>query len=444
MRNRWTVLIGAAIATMTSFSPAVLQTFGVYLKPMAEAFHWNRLNVSAVYSLIPLIAAPLMLATGALIDRIGNRPIIIIQAIGVPLVLLSFSLLQPSLGICLLVVGLGGLINSASTPASINSVLLQWFDRRLGLALGLSMATLGIGTWGLPILASHWIVTLGWRSAFRAEAALVGLISVVSACALIWDNKAVLLARRQARERGGAIDGLEFRAVLGQPVFWRLAACFLLMGLMFTGASVHFVAIMTDRGVSLQRAAYFFSWMGIAQIAGRLICAAVLDRVRVIAFATLFYLFATVAYVLMFMQWSSALYLAPVFLGLAAGVEVDVMGLIIRRWFGLRAAGKVFSWCFLAFVLGSSAGPMVMGAAYDRLHSYQLPLAVFVAGSLCVAWLFAGVARYPQVSPRPPAQRGEIEIGAWAADRSGGPGRDLPTAVPLTSSAGPSAQTGVA
>jgi MFS family permease len=98
-------------------------------------------------------------------------------------------------------------------------------------------------------------------------------------------------------------------------------------------------------------------------------------------------------------------------MGFSAGVEVDVMGLIVRRWFGLRAAGRVFSMCFTAFIVGSAFGPLLMAAAFDRTHSYQLPLGGFVIGSLLVALAFAGISRYPQVAPRPPASVGEIAIG---------------------------------
>ncbi|MGC4085494.1 MAG: MFS transporter [Vicinamibacterales bacterium] len=413
MRNPWTVLLGSAIAVTVGYSPAVQQTFGIFLKPMAASLGWQRTSVSLIYSLTPLLAAPLMIFVGTLVDRLGNRPIVVAQAIGVPLVLLLYSALQPSLAVFALLVVLGAVVNSLSTPASINSVLLQWFDKRLGMAMGLSMAALGIGTSLMPILASGWIEQFGWRGAFRLEAALVAAIAIPNALLLIHDNPAVLAARRKVEsvaagddstpQAAPAIDGFSARAVLRMPLFWRLAGCFLLMGLMFAGTSVHFVALMTDRGIDPQTAARAFGLMGVAQIAGRLLCAGVADRIPLIAFATLMYLLSTVAFAVLGFDVAHALYIAPVCLGIAAGVVVHSIGLIVRRWFGLRASGRVFSMIFTAFAVGAALGPLIMAFAYDRTGVYRVPLLAFCALSLIVAVVFAGVARHPQLAPRPAA-----------------------------------------
>ena len=408
MKNRWLVLLGSAIAVIAGYSPAVQQTFGIYLKPMAESFSWQRAGVSLIYSLTPLVAAPLMILVGLIVDRFGNRPVIVAQSFGVPLVLLLYSVLQPSLGMFALVVGLGAVVNSLSTPASINSVLLQWFDRRLGMAMGLSMAALGIGTSLMPILASDWIARFGWRGAFRVEAAVIAAIAIPNALLLVWDNQAVLAARRRAETAGNAsgsqhaanIDGFPAREVLAMPLFWRVAGCFLLMGLMFAGTSVHFVAMMTDRGVAVPVAARAFGLMGVAQAGGRLMCAVLADRLNLIAFATGMYLLATVAFVLLGCAVPGALYAAPVCLGIAAGVTVHSIGLIVRRWFGMRASGHVFSMIFTAFVVGAAIGPLIMALAYDHAGTYRLPLFVFMVLSVAVAVAFAGVARHPQLSAR--------------------------------------------
>lgn len=400
MKSRWLVLIGAAIATMVSYSPAVQQPYGVYLLPISQSFGWSRTMVSLGYSVVPLVAAPLVFCVGALIDRRGNRPVILAQAVGIPVLLLAFSVLQPVVWQFVLIAALGGLVASASTPASLSSILLQWFDRRLGLALGLSMAALGIGTAVLPPLIAHWIAIWGWRGAFRAEAALVGVIGILNALLLVWDNREFVQAKRNSRARA-QIDGTTLRSALRQPVFHRVVASFFLMGLMFTGTSVHLVPILTDSGLSPQRAASLFGLFGVAQISGRLLCAAVIDQVRIIAFATAIYLLATVAYALLVFASPGREFLVPILLGLAAGVEVDVMGLIVRRWFGLRAAGRIYALCFAAFMLGSSGGPLFMASCFDRTGSYRIALALFTVGSLVVAWLFSGIGRYPQVAARP-------------------------------------------
>jgi uncharacterized membrane protein len=64
------------------------------------------------------------------------------------------------------------------------------------------------------------------------------------------------------------------------------------------------------------------------------------------------------------------------------GAEVEVMGYMISRYFGLRAFGSAYGHAFAAFMISGSVGVLVMGAGYDRFHSYTVPLAGF-----CVAML---------------------------------------------------------
>jgi hypothetical protein len=63
---------------------------------------------------------------------------------------------------------------------------------------------------------------------------------------------------------------------------------------------------------------------------------------------------------------------------------VEVMGYMLSRYFGLRAFGSAFGHVFGAFMLSGAAGALLMGAGFDRTHSYTAPL----AGS-CIAMVIA-------------------------------------------------------
>ncbi|WP_028219688.1 MFS transporter [Paraburkholderia oxyphila] len=409
--TKWVVLIGSAIALMVSYSPAIQQPWGIYMKPIAASFGWDRTMVTLGYSIVPLVAAPLAFVVGLIIDRVGNRGVILVQAMAIPTLLMAFSTLQPVMWQFLLVTCFGGVVNSLSTPASLTSILLQWFDKRLGMALGLSMAALGIGTALLPPLISHWIALWGWREAFRVEALILGTIGILNALLLVWDNKAVVAAKKRHKNHVAVLAGFSLRDAVAHPVFWRVVVCFFLMGMIFAGVSVHFVPIMIDQGMSPQRAAMFFGLMGIAQISGRLLCAAVLDRVKIIRFSTSIYMFTTAALALLQLSIPGREFLVPIFLGLAAGVEVDVMGLIVRRWFGMRSAARIYALGFIGFMLGASSGPLVMAFFYDRMGSYQIPMLIFTLGTVVVAWLFAGIGRYPQMRE----ERGAVDEVPYVA-----------------------------
>ena len=51
------------------------------------------------------------------------------------------------------------------------------------------------------------------------------------------------------------------------------------------------------------------------------------------------------------------------------------MGYMISRYFGLHAFGTAYGFAFGPFMISGSAGILLMGAGYDRFHSYTVPLA---------------------------------------------------------------------
>lgn len=60
----------------------------------------------------------------------------------------------------------GNCNDKRSRTGSLRSRHSHWFDRHRGLALGLSMMGIGIGSIVVPILAQRLITLFGWRMAF--------------------------------------------------------------------------------------------------------------------------------------------------------------------------------------------------------------------------------------------------------------------------------------
>ena len=72
---------------------------------------------------------------------------------------------------------------------------------------------------------------------------------------------------------------------------------------------------------------------------------------------------------------SGPLAIIPVFMvGLAFGSEVEVIAFLVSRYFGLRSFGVAYGFGFSSFVLAGALGTYIMGARFDRTHSYNAPL----------------------------------------------------------------------
>jgi MFS family permease len=59
------------------------------------------------------------------------------------------------------------------------------------------------------------------------------------------------------------------------------------------------------------------------------------------------------------------------------GAEVDIVGYLVSRYFGLRHYGEIYGYIFAIFTIGSGVGPYLMGLSFDRTHSYSVGLGTF-------------------------------------------------------------------
>src|SRR5215510_6954019 len=69
----WRVAAASALGMLVSFASVLVYTFGIFLKPIAETFHWDRESVSGAFGIAAMTAAVCAPITGMLLDRFGPR-----------------------------------------------------------------------------------------------------------------------------------------------------------------------------------------------------------------------------------------------------------------------------------------------------------------------------------------------------------------------------------
>jgi predicted MFS family arabinose efflux permease len=169
---------------------------------------------------------------------------------------------------------------------------------------------------------------------------------------------------------------LTWHEIWHSPTFWIMICIFSLAGASVHGAILHMSAIFTDRGVTAERAAIATSLVGAGALLGRLCSGYLLDRLFAPRVAILFYGATALGMAILCTGNIGNIALASSFLvGLGMGAEVETMGYMISRYFGLRAFGTAYGHAFGAFMIAGAAGVFLMGAGYDRFHSYTVPLA---------------------------------------------------------------------
>ena len=388
----WLIVLLSAVGLFLG-APLVVFSFSVFFKPMVVDFHASRGAVSFAFSLFNFVGALSIPCVGMVIDRFGAKRVILVSTLLYGLVLCTALWVGDSLWqLYFFFTVLGVAMASGPAPVPYGVVISHWFNRYRGLALGLSMMGIGIGSVVVPILSQHLIAIFGWRRAFAIFGGAVLLVPLPVIAAWLQNDpeqrglrpdgdEQIPLSRLALPDK----QGLSWREIWRSPTFWVLIFIFSLAGASVHGVVLHLAAIFTDRGVSVARAATATSIVGAAVIAGRLGSGYLLDRLFAPRVAFLFYSATALGIAILGTGAQGNLALVASFLaGLGMGAEVESMGYMISRYFGLVAFGTAYGVAFGAFMISGSAGVFLMGVGYDRFHSYTVPLA-----SLCVAMVLA-------------------------------------------------------
>jgi sugar phosphate permease len=378
----WPIVAVAFVGQSFGIAPLLVYTFGVFAKPLAEAFHSSRGSIALAVSLLDVIIGLSAAAAGWLVDRHGARGVITGSILALTGCLVALAYVQPPLWHLYSLYALAGLIGVASSPVTYGRVVANWFDRKRGLALGLASAGIGFGAFVTPILAQFLLDRGGWRVAYLGLGG-TGLLIALPAVGL-WlrgtPQEVGLLPDGgpkpdQPAPTAGPVAGLTAREAIRTRTFWQLCIIFFCVAACVNGSIAHIVPLLTDHGVSGSTAALATSLFGLTSILGRVGNGYLVDRIFAPRVVAVLFAGAAVGVALLLADTSSATAsAAAALLGLAVGAESDVIPFLISRYFGMRAMAMLYGCAFGAYVLGNATGRYLIAAGYDATGSYTLPL----------------------------------------------------------------------
>lgn len=401
LRNPWWVVLGATIGLTVANGPVVFFTFGLFLGPVTSEFGWDRATFASsllVGHTLAALAYPFM---GRWIDRYGIRRITLTF---IPLFALStaaISLTPASPVAFIALAGLCGLISTGQAPPAYAKVVSAWFDERRGLALGIAMAGIGIGATLVPQFARLMIDAYGWRAAYVALGVLTFAVAFPAVAVFIREPERQGSDPLTRRDSGGLtppapLPGITLRESMRSSSFWLMALAVFLVVTTINGIVAHLVPLLTDRGLDVRQATATLSLVGLSTIAGRLVAGYLLDRFFAPYVAAGLFLLPLVAVALLTAGAGGvAPTLAAVSLGFGLGAEVDVIGFLAGRYFGLRAFGQIYGCLFAIFTLGTGLGPVLMAVSFDVTRSYDVTLTGFGVALVCASLLVSRLGPYP-------------------------------------------------
>ncbi len=406
----WYVAIACGLGLACGLASVITATFSIFLGPLRAEFGWTP---SETFTGLLLVTAAVTIAApfiGSLVDRFGAKRMILVGFVMQGAVIASFATQTESLPafyaryIALAILGLG------TTHVAFARVISVWFDRRRGLALGMTLAGLGLGGIIWPILSQWAITEFGWRAAYVIVALTVTTVGMLSIGLVVRESPEAMGLRPDGDEQpkpvagvlpaAAAQTGFTLAQTMRQGHFWLMLAAFLLIGLAVQSLILHLVPMLVLRDVAPMRAAQAQSLVAAALIVGRLAAGVLMDRFFAPRVAIAFLVGPIVGIILLASGASgTGAFLAGMLTGLAAGAEVDVTAFLASRYFGLKYFSRTYAWFYSAYSAGAGIGPLLTAAAVERFGDYTEILYLHAGLLIVAALMLTRLKPFPKSFP---------------------------------------------
>ena len=232
-------IVGSGLGLFMGTGVLLLFTFGIFIKPIEQATGWDRATISLATIPAAIMLGLLGPAVGMLVDRYGPRRVLIAAAPFQLAGMLALAYLSHTAAAFVGLFMLASILGCVQTPVPFSYVVVGWFKRHRGLAMGLTFAFAGLGIASLPPIAARLIEQFGWRHAYAALGAIAILIALAAAIWLLRDPPS------SEQREAGVLEGMTLREAMRMPMFWILVVGFLLNAIVATAGSITLPTILS-------------------------------------------------------------------------------------------------------------------------------------------------------------------------------------------------------
>lgn len=389
--HHWPLVLVCAVGIGVGVSSLPFYTQGLFIEAWIADFGWSRAQASLGILGSTLALAAVLPFIGSIVDRYGLVTPVMISLLGLSVAYVLLGMFVQSIATFVMLAMLQAILGSASSPLAYTRAINTVFDKQRGLALGVALSGAGVAATFGPTLISNAIDTFGWRGAYFAMALFTLLVG-----ALI----VFVLSRLKGATTSANIDTVaaskDFKIAKASRTYWTIMAAIFCLSLGLGGLMIHFVPILLDVGFTTDAAVKIAGVIGIAVVLGRLLVGFAVDRIFAprVAIAILF---ACISGVLALALLGSAVAVPAAFvIGFSVGAEVDLIGYLVARYFGIHAYGQIYGRQYSTFLIATGLSPVILGAVRDATGDYTASLFTAAAFMIVSAALFAKLPKFEQ------------------------------------------------
>jgi len=447
----WPIVLASLVGIMLCLSPLPYWALAVIGEELGKEFGWNRPTITAGFLYMTagvLVSAPI---AGLLVDKIGARKVLLPSIVALGLGTMSFAMMTPDPRVFYFIFFVTAVLGTGTLPITWTKAIVNNFDRYRGLALGIALT--GTGLYGFVATPSiqFMIDHFGWRTAYVSVGILPILFSLPIAYVLFKDEKeeaslkmsetngvgklllmgagfavalfvsmqivttvggfvgvialmavflaAYLILVYMRNDKGNAgVSGLTIRETMMNYRFWVILFSFLLLGAVVSGIIANSKYILLDKNYTPQGATHLFlgaGVIGLSTLAGRILGGWLVDHFWAPLIAFVFMSLPAIGCLILAGDMGTGMnVLALVLVGLAAGVEFDLMAYFVSRYFGMKSYALIYGLIYAAFGLGSGTSPIIFNILRGDDEDYSNVLKLVAIGFVIGATLLLTLGKY--------------------------------------------------
>ncbi|MBC6402440.1 MAG: MFS transporter [Hyphomonadaceae bacterium] len=449
----WPIVLASFVGIGLCLSPLPYYATITIAPGLGEEFGWDRVTTASVFIFMTagvLVGAPI---AGSLTDRFGARRVLIPAIIMLGIGTGALGLTSDNPRVFYTIFYAMAVAGSGTLPLTWSKAIVNNFDKSRGLALGFALT--GTGVYGLlaPPFVQFVMDETNWRVAYFVVGLLPIILSLPLALIFFRDHKeetaladrmeskpdssswlipliivpgvwglivlslgtvgviwtAILMvglllgfiALETGRETPGResdLPGLTLRQTVCDFRFWVILTAFLMLGACVSGIIINIINILLDKGYSPGLASSSYAGLGLigfSVIVGRLLGGFIVDHVWAPLVAFIFMGVPAIGCFIL-MQDLPQIYnsLAIILFGVAAGVEFDLMAYLVSRYMGMKAYGKIYSFVYAAFGIGSGTAGAIFNAIRGDAANYNGALTCALVGFIAGATILLSLGKY--------------------------------------------------
>ncbi len=374
--NKW-IIFGACFLWELLFTSLPLAD-SVYVVPVTEALGFTRAQFTLVFSIRSIATLIVSLFYGKLYSRFRVKPLMVVGSVCTVAGYLIYSQ-AASLWVFYLAAILLGISGSLMSASSLTIILNSWFDRSVGLVLGIVFTGSSIGGAVLSSLMGRAIDRFGYSGSYLLSA-LLAVISSLPVLILTYERR----QGQPAAEENSLRKSLSYKDFFQNRLIQSALLLCLIIGITVYPVEAGIPAHLTDRGFPLSFGASVLGAALLLSSLGKILFGFLYDRFGLITMiVTGGVCFIAGAFLFICMNTVRAACLFALIFGISIANITTVSPMLSKSILSGEDYGKYISIFSAVMAAGNTVGFAVMNSAFDRFGSYTGTVCAYIV-------LFAG------------------------------------------------------